>query len=54
MQYTGQNFSNNVKFFSPDLAWYQTPFINIEMNKDGTVPYLSSPRLLCVNNQIYM
>lgn len=48
----GRFFSNNVKkIFFPNSNWCQTPFTNIEINKDGTVPYLSSPRLLCVNTQ---
>ena len=43
----GRFFSNNAKKFSPNLDWCQTPFTNIEINKDDALPSLSSPSIVC-------
>lgn len=32
----------------PNLAWCQTPFTNIEINKDDALPLISLHVVLCV------
>ena len=43
----GRFFKNNVKNFPPNLDWCQTPFTNIEINKDDALPYLFSLSIMC-------
>lgn len=55
MQYNGQTFFQiMLKKISPNLAWCQTPFTNIEINKDDALPYLSSRSIVCYYSNFFV